>query len=126
MGHRIKTLTYNGKILASDNGSRITRVLYNGEVIWPDTPAPEPTDLVIATYADTVATFDGVKAGYWKRLFRAISSGNKIKRIMFNGEKIYPVENGYLSIEKDSIILSEANGFADTNTIYTNLTFTIE
>ncbi|QOR59123.1 hypothetical protein KNV38_gp003 [uncultured phage cr111_1] len=126
MGHRIKALVYNGEILASNNGSCITRVLYNREVIWPDTPAPEPTNLVIATYNDTVATFDGVKAGYWERLFGAISSGNKIKRIMFNGEKIYPVENDYLSIEKDSNILSGANGFADTNTIYTNLTFTIK
>ncbi len=37
----------------------LQRVLYNREVIWPNTPAPEPTNLVIATYNDTIATFDG-------------------------------------------------------------------
>ena len=125
MGHRIKALVYNGEILASDNGSYITRVLYNREVIWPNTPAPEPTNLVIATYNDTIATFDGVKAGYWERLFRAIARGNKIKRIMFNGEKIWPTINTYLFLEKENIILQEANNFSDTNAISTNSTFMI-
>lgn len=128
MGHRIKSLTFNGKVLASDDGTLVKRVLYNGHVIWPkDETPPIPSDtLVMASYEDVVGLFEEVKAGWLKSGGSSTESEKyTIKRILFNGEEIWPFEKGFLSIEKEHIVLSLANGFSDTNTIFTNLTFNI-
>lgn len=126
MSYRIKTITLNGKVLAADDNTLIKRVVYNGTVIWSYNPTS--SNLVIATYGDgTYSLYDETKAGH---LSESTSGGytSTIKKIVYNGEQIWPKSGevkDYLLIEKDHVILSEANNFSDTNTIYTNLTFNI-
>lgn len=95
MGHRIKSLTFNGKVLASDGGTLIKRVLYNGHVIWPkDEAPPTPSDtLVMASYEDVVGLFEETKAG-WLKGGSPSPEPEKytIKRVVFNGEQIWPFE----------------------------------
>lgn len=35
MRHKIKTITFNGKTIASKDNALIKRVIFNGVVIWP-------------------------------------------------------------------------------------------
>lgn len=125
MSHRIKTITLNGKVLATNDNALIKRVIYNGVIIWSYTP-PVSQNLVVATYEDgTYSLYDETKAGH----LTGSSSGDTpstIKRIVYNGEQIWPsTTEDYLNIEKDHVYLDYTNNYTDTNTIYTNLTFTI-
>ena len=96
MGHRIKSLTFNGKVLAFDDGALIKRVLYNGHVIWPkgETP-PTPSDtLVIASYEDVVGLFEETKAG-WLKGGSPSPEPEKytIKRVVFNESRFGLLRN---------------------------------
>lgn len=124
MSYRIKTITLNGKVLAADDNTLIKRVVYNGTVIWSYNPTS--SNLVIATYGDgTYSLYDETKAAH---LSESTSGGytSTIKKIVYNGEQIWPsTTEDYLNIEKDHVYLNWTNNYTDTNTIYTNLTFTI-
>lgn len=131
MGHYISKIVYNGKVLASEDSTLIKRVVYNGSVIWPtDTPIP-PDSLVVGAYEseDMVGTFDDIKAGHNPNSRSLLADLNwTLRKVLLNAEQIWPKSGevkDYLLIEKDHVILSEANNFSDTNTIYTNLTFNI-
>lgn len=129
MSHKIKTITFNGKTIASKDNTLIKRVIFNGVVIWPYSP-PVTSDLVIATYDDgTCSLYDETKAGHLaeKSSSKTNSSLWTIRRVLYNGEELWarPSEKDYLTIEKEHIILNALNHWSDTNTIYTNLTFTI-
>lgn len=124
MSYRIKTITLNGKVLAADDNTLIKRVVYNGTVIWSYNPTS--SNLVIATYGDgTYSLYDNTKAGH----LTGSSSRNTpstIKRVVYNGVIIWPsTTEDYINIEKDHVYLDWTNNYTDTNTIYTNLTFTI-
>lgn len=129
MSHKIKTITFNGKTIASKDSALIKRVIFNGVVIWPYSP-PVTSDLVIATYDDgTYSLYDETKAGHLvEGSSRANPSSLTIRRVVYNGEEIWtrPGEEDYLTIEKEHVILNALNHWSDTNTIYTNLTFTID
>lgn len=119
MRHKIKTITFNGKTIASKDNALIKRVIFNGVIIWPYSP-PVTSDLVVATYDDGVySLYDETKAGFpsWT-----------IRRVLYNGEELWTRlgEKDYLTIEKEHVILNALNNYTDTNTIYTNLTFTID
>lgn len=89
MSYRIKTITLNGKVLAADDNTLIKRVVYNGTVIWSYNPTS--SNLVIATYGDgTYSLYDETKAGHLSES----TSGeytSTIKKIVYNGEQIWPV-----------------------------------
>lgn len=129
MSHRIKTITLNGKVLATNDNTLIKRVIYNGVIIWSYTP-PVSQNLVVATYEDgTYSLYDETKAGHLvEGSSRANPSSLTIRRVVYNGEEIWtrPGEEDYLTIEKEHVILNALNHWSDTNTIYTNLTFTID
>lgn len=130
MSHNIKTITFNGKTIASKDNALIKRVIFNGVVIWPYSP-PVTSDLVIATYDDgTYSLYDETKAGHLVEgsSSRANSSSWTIRRVLYNGEELWarPSEKDYLIIEKEHVVLNALNNWTDTNTIYTNLTFTID
>lgn len=129
MSYRIKTITLNGKVLAADDNTLIKRVVYNGTVIWSYNPTS--SNLVIATYGDgTYSLYDETKAGHLaeKSSSKTNSSLWTIRRVLYNGEELWarPSEKDYLTIEKEHVILNALNNYTDTNTIYTNLTFTID
>lgn len=90
MSHRIKTITLNGKVLATNDNALIKRVIYNGVIIWSYTP-PVSQNLVVATYGDgTYSLYDETKAGH---LSESTSGGytSTIKKIVYNGEQIWPI-----------------------------------
>lgn len=129
MSYRIKTITLNGKVLAADDNTLIKRVVYNGTVIWSYNPTS--SNLVIATYGDgTCSLYDETKADHLaeKSSSKTNSSLWTIRRVLYNGEELWarPSEKDYLTIEKEHVILNALNNYTDTNTIYTNLTFTID
>lgn len=129
MSYRIKTITLNGKVLAADDNTLIKRVVYNGTVIWPYNPTS--SNLVIATYGDgTYSLYDETKAGHLteESSSKANSPSWTIQRVLYNGEELWTRlgEKDYLTIEKEHVILNALNNYTDTNTIYTNLTFTID
>ena len=129
MSYRIKTITLNGKVLAADDNTLIKRVVYNGTVIWPYNPTS--SNLVIATYGDgTYSLYDETKADHLteESSSKANSPSWTIQRVLYNGEELWTRlgEKDYLTIEKEHVILNALNNYTDTNTIYTNLTFTID
>lgn len=130
MSHRIKTITLNGKVLATNDNALIKKVIYNGVIIWFYTP-PVSQNLVVATYEDgTYSLYDETKAGHLaeESSSKANSPSWTIRRVLYNGEELWarPSEKDYLTIEKEHVILNALNNYTDTNTIYTNLTFTID
>lgn len=88
MSHRIKTITLNGKVLATNDNTLIKRVIYNGAIIWSYTPPASP-NLVVATYEDgTYSLYDETKAGHFtESSSREILS--TITRIVYNGEQLW-------------------------------------
>ena len=129
MRHKIKTITFNGKTIASKDNALIKRVIFNGVIIWPYSP-PVTSDLVVATYDDGVySLYDETKADHLaeESSSKANSPSWTIRRVLYNGEELWTRlgEKDYLTIEKEHVILNALNNYTDTNTIYTNLTFTI-
>lgn len=141
MALKIKKICYNGKVIAPKDGDgvldiiqyiicgqvipspyiqNIKRVVYNGKILWPGI---ESSDLIIASYDNTIGTYNESKSGYKTNI---INRNPLIKKVIYNGNVIWPLDdNKYLNIEKEYISISEFNNWEDTNQIYTNTTFTI-
>lgn len=63
-----------------------------------------------------------------RKIQRIVFNGREIRKAVFNGIIVWSKNNDdpRLSIEKLNVYLSEKNQYQDTNTVYTNTTFTIE
>jgi hypothetical protein len=72
--------------------------------------------------ANPILSFNG------RNINRIVFNGRDINRVIFNGIIIWSKNSGdlRLSLEKLNVYLSEKNQYQDTNTVYTNTTFTIE
>lgn len=72
--------------------------------------------------ANPILSFNG------RNINRIVFNGRDINRVIFNGIIVWSKNNGdpRLSLEKLNVYLSEKNQYQDTNTVYTNTTFTIE
>lgn len=72
--------------------------------------------------ANPILSFNG------RNINRIVFNGRDINRVIFNGIIVWSKNNDdpRLSLEKFNVYLSEKNQYQDTNTVYTNTTFTIE
>lgn len=73
--------------------------------------------------ANPILSFNG------RNINRIVFNGRDINRVIFNGIIVWSKNNDdhpRLSLEKLNVYLSEKNQYQDTNTVYTNTTFTIE
>lgn len=72
--------------------------------------------------ANPILSFNG------RDINRIVFNGRDINRVIFNGIIVWSKnsDDPRLSLEKLNVYLSEKNQYQDTNTVYTNTTFTIE